>query len=101
MNQSAAVGLTLLVLVVMANLPFFAPRMLIVGPRRPQRGIGWRLLELLLLGGLAIGLGVILEMQVGQRHSQGWVFYVTLLCLLLTFASPGFVWRFLRRGHDD
>lgn len=101
MNQSAAVSLTLLALVLLANLPFFAPRLLIVGPLRPQRGIGWRLLELLLMGLLALGLGLLLEAQVGQRHAQGWVFYVTLLCLLLTFAFPGFVWRFLRRGHDD
>jgi hypothetical protein len=100
MNQSAAVSLTLLALIVLANLPFLTPRLFVVGPRRPERSFAWRFLELLLLGALAIGLGVFLEAQVGQRHEQGWVFYVTLLCLLLTFAFPGCAWRYLRRGHE-
>jgi hypothetical protein len=98
-NQAAAVTLTLLVLVVLANLPFVSARVLGIGPRRPQRGFAWRLAELLLIGALALGLGWLFETQTaGQRHAQGWAFYVTMLCLLLTFAFPGFVWRYLRRG---
>lgn len=100
MNPSAAAALTLLAFLVLANLPFLAPRVLVVGPLRPQRGIALRLLELLVWGAVALGLGWFLEGQVGQRHPQGWAFYVTFLCLLLTFAFPGFVWRTLRRGDD-
>jgi Protein of unknown function (DUF2818) len=100
MNQSAAVSLTLLALVVLANLPFLTARLFVIGPRRPQRSFAWRLLELLSFGVLALLLGGFFEGQVGQRHAQGWVFYVTLLCLLFTFAFPGFAWRYLRRGHD-
>lgn len=101
MNQSAAVSLTLLVLIVLANLPFVSPRLLVIGPRRPARGFGVRLAELLLFGLLALGLGWFFEVQTGQRHEQGWAFYVVLLCLLLTFAFPGFVWRYLRRGDGQ
>jgi Protein of unknown function (DUF2818) len=101
MNQSAAVTITLLLLLVAANLPFLSPRVFGVGPRRPQRGFAARLGELLLLGSLVLALGLAFEAAVGQRHPQGWAFYVTLLCLLLTFAFPGFAWRYLRRGGDD
>ena len=100
MNATAAVALTLLALLVLANLPFLSQRLLLLGPLRPERSLGWRLLELLIGGAVALGLGFWLEAQVGQRHAQGWAFYVTWLCLLLTAAFPGFVWRYLRRGHD-
>lgn len=100
MQITAAVALTLAAFVVVANLPFLTPRVLLLGPLRPERGIAVRLAELLLLGLLVLGLGWYLEGRVGQRHPQGWAFYVTLLCLLLTFAFPGFVWRYLRRGDD-
>ncbi len=99
MNQAAAVTLTLALLVLLANLPFLSSRVLGIGPRRPERGFAWRLAELLFIGALALALGWLFETQTaGQRHVQGWAFYVTMLCLLLTFAFPGFVWRYLRRG---
>ena len=101
MNQSAAVTLTLVLLLVAANLPFISARVLGLGPRRPQRGFAFRLGELMLLGFGVLAAAFAFEAAVGQRYPQGWAFYVTLLCLLLTFAFPGFAWRYLRRGHDD
>jgi len=94
--EGLGVGLLLLLLAA-ANAPFLSARVLLLGPLRPQRGFGLRLLELLLLGGLWLGLALGLEAYQGQRHPQGWAFYAVLLCLLLTFAFPGFVWRYLRR----
>ena len=55
------------------------------------------LFPLLLL--LASLLGFVLESRLGQRHAQGWEFYAAALCLFVTFAFPGFVWRYLRRYH--
>jgi hypothetical protein len=40
-----------------------------------------------------------LEGRGGQVASQGWQFYAVLLCMMLTLAFPGFVWRHLRRRH--
>jgi hypothetical protein len=80
-----------------ANLPFLTERLLVVGPRRSPKALGWRLLELLLLSGLLIGLGMLIEARIGQRSPQGWEFYAAVLCLMLTFAVPGFVWRLLRK----
>jgi hypothetical protein len=52
---------------------------------------------LLLLGLAVLGLGMALEARIGQRHPQGWEFYAATACLFVTFAFPGFVWRYLRR----
>lgn len=100
LDPDAALTLLLVLTLVLVNLPFVSPRVLVLGPSRPQRALGWRLLELLALGLLALGVGMLAEAALGQRHAQGWAFYVTWLCLLLTFAFPGFAWRYLRRQHD-
>jgi hypothetical protein len=97
-TQSNAVWLVLLVAMLAANLPFFNERLMLVGPlRRPAKAFGWRLLELLIWGGLTLGLGFGLETSLGQRAPQGWEFYAAAGFLFLTLAFPGFIWRYLRR----
>lgn len=91
------IGLIIIALVLAANLPFFSARLLLIGPRMPQRHLGWRLLEALLWGAVVVSLAMVLESRIGQRHPQGWEFYAVVGSLLLTFAFPGFVWRYLRR----
>lgn len=98
MSHAAEVWSVLIVALVAANLPFVNERLFLVGPRREPKALGWRLLELLLLGALVLGLGMALEQRIGQRHPQNWEFYVAAGCLFLTFAFPGFVWRYLRRA---
>ena len=100
MTGTAAGWLLLLAGFVAANLPFLNERLLLVGPRRSPKALGWRLLELLLLSGLTVVLGLLIETRIGQRAPQGWEFYAAVVCLMLTFAFPGFVWRVLRRGAD-
>jgi hypothetical protein len=101
MQTSAAVWLLLLLALLAANLPFLTERMCLIGPKRPGKAMGWRLLELLLLLALVIGVGRYLEFRQGQIHPQGWEFYAAMACLFLTFAFPGFVWRYLqpRKGN--
>lgn len=101
MNHGAEVGLVLLLAAVGANLPFLSERLLLVGPRRQPKSLGWRLLELLLLAALTLGVGRLLEARIGQVAPQGWEFYAAGGCLFLTLAFPGFVWRYLRRSHRD
>ena len=99
MNPRAEVWLVIVVALVAANLPFINERLFIVGPRRrPSKALGWRLLELLLLAALVFGLGTFIEDRIGQRQPQGWEFFAAGLCLFITFAFPGFIWRYLRRG---
>lgn len=96
MNMDAAIWLVIGLAVAAANAPFVSSRRLLVGPRAAGgKSPRWHLLELLLLYG-AVGLiGRMLEAQVGQVASQGWAFYVITGCLFLTFAAPGFVYRYL------
>lgn len=98
MTQDLAVWLVLAAALVAANLPFVSQRLLLVGPRRAVKAFAWRLLELVLLWAAVMGLGFGLESSLGQRSPQGWEFYAAMGCLFLTLASPGFVWRYLRRA---
>lgn len=97
MNVALEANLLLLVSLLAANLPFINERIFVVGPRQANKHLALRLLELLVIGALCMGAGFALEAGMGQRHPQGWVFYAAMSCLFLTFAFPGFVWRYLRR----
>lgn len=101
MNTADEVLIVLVVGLVLANLPFVNERLFVVGPRRDNKHLGWRLLELVLGCGLCMGLGFALEANLGQRHPQGWAFYAAMGSLFLTFAFPGFVWRYLRRRRGS
>lgn len=103
MSLDAAVTGLMLLALLGANWPFFSDRLLLLGPRRPGKGLAWRLLELMLITAGLTALGVFLEGRIGQAHPQGWAFYAVMLCLVLTLAFPGFVWRYLRRraGQPD
>ena len=97
MGQSAGVWLVLVVAVLAANLPFVNERLFAVGPRRDPKPLAWRLLELALACAATLALGFLIESRIGQRQDQGWEFYAALAFMFLTFAFPGFVWRYLRR----
>lgn len=101
MSQTAATWTVVLVALVAANLPFLSERLLVLGPRRAPKAFAWRLLELLLAAGLTLALGAALESSLGQRAPQRWEFYAAWGCLFLTLASPGFVWRYLRRRGPE
>lgn len=97
MSHAAEVWTVILFALVAANLPFVNERLFIVGPKRAPKAFGWRLLELLLLAAITFGLGVLLEDRIGQRQAQTWQFFAAAGCLFITFAFPGFVWRYLRK----
>ncbi|MEX8521072.1 MAG: DUF2818 family protein [Leptothrix sp. (in: b-proteobacteria)] len=97
MAGPGAVWTVLLLALLSANLPFLNERILALGPLRQPKSVAWRLLELVLYAALVIGLGRWLEARAGQAQSQDWQFYAVMLCVFLTLAFPGFVWRYLRR----
>ncbi|QIL43335.1 DUF2818 family protein [Acidovorax sp. HDW3] len=99
MSQSAAIWLVIVAAFAAANLPFLSQRWLLLGPR-PQQGakpLLARLGELLLLYALVGGLAFVLERRAGQVAPQGWEFYAVTAALFITFAFPGFVYRYLLR----
>jgi Protein of unknown function (DUF2818) len=88
----------LLLAMVFANLPFFTERIFFVKPAADgNKALGWRLLELIVLYGIAGGAAWLMESRVGQVHPQRWEFYAITVCLFLVFAYPGFVYRYLWR----
>jgi hypothetical protein len=85
---------------VAANWPFLTERLFgVLRLARPPKPLWLRLVELVVLyfavGAVALGF----EYLQGQIYPQGWEFYAITAALFLTFAFPGFVWRYLaRRG---
>ena len=58
------------------------------------------MVEMLVFYLLVGGVGLLLEKQVGQIAPQGWEFYAITGTLFLTFAFPGFVYRYLFKHRD-
>jgi hypothetical protein len=99
MTQTVSIWLVIAAALVAANLPFANERLFAFVPMASPKSIGLRLAELVVLY-FAVGLlGVALEKHAGQVAPQGWEFYAVTAALFITFAFPGFVWRYLVRRH--
>ena len=90
----------LVLALVAANLPFLSSSFLGLLTLRNAKGLRWCLLELLLLYFLVGALALVLEKREGQIASQGWEFYAVTTSLFITFAFPGFVYRYLLKRKD-
>ncbi|MEX8497328.1 MAG: DUF2818 family protein [Leptothrix ochracea] len=90
-------GLIFILALAAANVPFLSERIFLVGPKRAPKIFAWRLVELVVFGLGVIFTGRWLEGRLGQVQAQNWQFYAVVLCVLLTLAFPGFVWRYMRR----
>jgi len=97
LSQTLSIWIVIVAALVAANLPFLTERVLGVVPLKSPKTIGVRLIELVVLY-FAVGLlGVLLEKRAGQVATQAWEFYAVTGAMFLTFAFPGFVWRYLVR----
>lgn len=92
-----AIYTVLLAALIAANLPFINERLFVVGPVRAPKAVAWRLLELLVYALSVAAMGWGLETHLGQASPLRWEFVAVWLCVMLTLAFPGFVWRYLRR----
>lgn len=95
MTQTASIWLVLVLAFCAANLPFLTQRVLGVVALARGKNLAIRLGELVLMYFLVGGIGLALEKRAGQIAPQGWEFYAVTGALFLTFAFPGFVWRYL------
>jgi hypothetical protein len=83
-----------------ANVPFLSPRLFGFWSVRQAKSLGMRLLELVVIY-LAVGAtGIAMEKHLGQTAPQGWEFYAITFTLFVTFAFPGFVYRYLLKRRD-
>lgn len=95
MTQTVSIWLVILLAFAAANLPFLTQRLLGILALRQGKSLPVRLAELVLLYFIVGGIGLLLEQRLGQIAPQGWEFYAITGALFLTFAFPGFVWRYL------
>ena len=95
MNQTAAVWLVVMAALLLANLPFISNRLFVLYALSSSKSLALRLAELVVGYFMVGGLGLFLEQRSGQIAVQGWEFYAITGTLFVTFAFPGFVYRYL------
>ncbi len=95
MSQTAQIWAVVLLALLAANLPFLTERFMGVIRLGAGKSLPWRLLELLLWYFIVGLIARALEHQAGQVAPQGWEFYTITGALFLTFAFPGFAYRYL------
>jgi hypothetical protein len=78
-----------------ANLPFLSNRLFALIRLKRPKNLAVRLAELLVCYFATGGVALFLEQSAGQIAPQGWEFYAITGALFVTFAFPGFTWRYL------
>lgn len=101
MSQSTSISIYALLALAfcLANLPFVNQRLFAVVALKAGKTPLHRLGELVVWFFVAGAVGLALEQHAGQIAKQQWEFYAILATLFVTFAFPGFVYRYLLR-HD-
>lgn len=99
MTQTASIWLVLVLAFCAANLPFLTERVVGLVPLAHGKNLGVRLGELVVLYFVVGAVGMLLEKRAGQIAPQGWEFFAVTGALFLTFAFPGFVWRYLHKRN--
>lgn len=84
-----------------ANLPFVNHRLMAVVMLKKPKTIWLRLLELVVCYFLVGAAGLALEQRLGQIAPQKWEFYAITAALFITFAFPGFVYRYLLKHNNS
>jgi Protein of unknown function (DUF2818) len=95
MSQTASVWLVVIAALLVANLPFISNRLFALYTLGAPKTLALRLAELVVGYFVVGGLGLFLEQRTGQIAKQGWEFYAITGTLFVTFAFPGFVYRYL------
>jgi hypothetical protein len=95
MTQTASVWLVVALALLAANLPFISNRLLAVFSLGRPKLLAIRLGEMVFWYFVVGAIGLFLEQRAGQIAPQGWEFYAITGTLFITFAFPGFVFRYL------
>lgn len=95
MGQTESVVFVILLALLAANWPFITQRVFGVFKLAQGKSLPVRLLELLALYFVVGGIGLLMEQRLGQIAPQKWEFYAITVTAFITFAFPGFVWRYL------
>ena len=82
-----------------ANTPFLSHRFLALLTPEKSKTLGTRFLELLIFYFVVGGIALLLESRAGQMAPQTWEFYAITATLFVTFAFPGFIYRYLLKHN--
>lgn len=89
-----SIWLLLLIMLVLANLPWMNGRLFLFIPLKNGKNAWWRLLELMVYYVVALLVAIGFEQQyAGNIYAQQWEFFVTTLSLFFVFSVPGVVYR--------
>lgn len=100
MTQTVSVWLVVLFGLLAANLPFVSNRLFAMLALKTPKNLAVRLAELVVWYFVVGGVGLYLEQRAGQIAPQGWEFYAITGALFITFAFPGFTWRYLFKHRN-
>ena len=100
MTTPVSVWFVLVLALVAANFPFLTVKIFGVFSRQIPKSLAVRLSELLVSYLLVGMVGMLMEQRVGQIAPQTWEFYAITGTLFLTFAFPGFIYRYLLKHRD-
>lgn len=100
MTQTASIWFVVVLAFLAANLPFLSQRGMAMFALRREKSPWIRLAELVAFYFLVGGVGLLLEKRAGQIASQTWEFYAVTAALFLTFAFPGFTYRYLLKRSE-
>lgn len=99
MSQTSSVWLVVMLAFLMANMPFVSNRLFAVYALKSGKNLAVRLAELVVWYVAVGAVGLYLEQRNGQIAPQGWEFYAITGTLFLTFAFPGFTYRYLFKNR--
>lgn len=98
MGQTESVWAVVVLSLLAANLPFIAQRLFGFLSLKQGKSLAIRLLELIVMYFVVGGIALLLEQRLGQIAPQKWEFYAISATAFITFAFPGFVWRYLLKS---
>jgi hypothetical protein len=99
MGQTESVWAVVLLALLAANWPFITQRLFGIFPLKQGKTLAIRLAELIAMYFVVGGIALTLEQRLGQIAPQKWEFYAISATAFITFAFPGFVWRYLLKGR--
>ena len=95
MSLTGPVWLLVSLALLAANLPFISNRVMAVYRLRSSKTLVPRRAQMVVWYFVVVGLALFLKQRAGKIASQGWELYAVTGTLLVTFAFPGFVYRYL------
>jgi len=85
----------ILVLFILANLPWLSNRLMLVFKLANGKSVLIRLIETIVFYFIGLMIAIAFEIQFsGDVYQQGWEFFVTTFSLFLVLAVPSLVYRY-------